>query len=68
MGAGFDNVFIIADIEGSSGCRDYEASSFLTESWPPACLDMTRDVAAVTGALLSAGARSVIVKIGRAHV
>ncbi len=62
MGAGFDNVFIIADIEGSSGCRDYEASSFLTESWPSACLDMTRDVAAVTGALLSAGARSVIVK------
>ncbi len=62
MSLRFENVFIIADIEGSSGCRDYSASSFLTESWPEACLDMTRDTAAVTDALLSAGVKNVIVK------
>lgn len=62
MGPSFDHVFIIADIEGSSGCADYGASSFLTDTWPYACLEMTRDIAAVTDALLASGVRRVTVK------
>jgi len=38
---------IIADIEGSSGCWSYRASSFMTKDWARACLEMTRDVQAV---------------------
>lgn len=62
MGRIFDHVFIIADIEGSSGCADYEASSYLTATWPEACLAMTKDVAAVTDALLEAGVGRITVK------
>ncbi len=58
----FRKILIIADIEGSSECFDYEASSFKTASWPAACLGMTRDVKAVTDALLEAGVESIIVK------
>ena len=57
-----DNVLLIADIEGSSGCFDYEGSSFKTERWVTACAEMTKDVDAVVRALFSAGARSVTVK------
>jgi D-amino peptidase len=56
----FHHILIIADIEGSSGCPDYEASSFMTAKWASACLEMTRDVNAVAGALLDAGARVTI--------
>ncbi|HSV98318.1 MAG TPA: hypothetical protein VLM75_15450 [Spirochaetota bacterium] len=63
----FENVFIIADIEGSSGCRDYSVSSFLAGSWPGACLDMTRDIAAVTDALLAAGMKNVTVLYPNNH-
>jgi len=56
------HILVIADIEGSSGCHDYEASSFRTMSWARACRDMTLDVKAVTGALLASGAESVTVK------
>ena len=49
------HVLIIADIEGSSGCPDYEASSFMTAKWALACLEMTRDVNAEADALLDAG-------------
>ncbi|HNX60335.1 MAG TPA: M55 family metallopeptidase [Spirochaetota bacterium] len=56
------NVLLIADIEGSSGCFDYEGSSFKTEKWASACADMTKDVDAVVRALFNAGARSVTVK------
>jgi len=58
----FRKVLIIADIEGSSECFNYEASSYKTASWPAACLGMTRDVKAVTEALLEAGVESIIVK------
>lgn len=58
----FRNILIIADIEGSSGCWDYSASSFKTPSWPDACLSMTLDVKAVTDALLEDGVNSVMVK------
>jgi D-amino peptidase len=56
------NILIIADIEGSSGCFDYESSRFMTRGWPGACLAMTRDTDAVVRALLAAGAARVTVK------
>lgn len=58
----FTRILIIADIEGSSGCFSYRASSFLTEEWASACLAMTRDVDAVVRALFDAGAEQVTVK------
>ena len=57
-----DNILIIADIEGSSGCWSYAASSFMTEQWFRACVDMTLDVRAVTGALLESGVGQITVK------
>lgn len=56
------HVLIISDIEGSSGCWNYEMSSFMTPSWPSACLGMSKDVAAIVDALLEAGIESVMVK------
>ena len=56
------NILIIADIEGSSGCWDYEASSFMTEPWCHACVEMSRDVNAVGRALLNAGVEHIRVK------
>lgn len=58
----FRRVLIIADIEGSSGCWDYAASSFLTPAWALACEAMTRDVQSVASALFSAGVEEIIVK------
>lgn len=58
----FRRVLIIADIEGSSGCWSYAASSFLTDAWALACREMTRDVQAVVSALLRAGTREIIIK------
>ena len=55
-------LMIIADMEGSSGCWSYDGSSFMTEAWALACLDMTRDVNAVTKALLRAGVEKIIVQ------
>lgn len=57
-----ENVLIIADIEGSSGCASYQASAFMTDEWRQACLEMTRDVNAVVTALFNAGVCSVMVK------
>jgi len=58
----YKKILIIADIEGSTGCWSYEASSFKTEAWANACLDMTLDIKSVTEALFEAGAESVKVK------
>jgi len=58
----FRRVLIIADIEGSSGCWDYAASSFLTPAWALACAAMTRDVQSVVRALFSAGVEEIIIK------
>ncbi len=58
----FRRVLIIADIEGSSGCWDYAASSFLTPAWALACAAMTRDVQSVVRALFGAGVDEIIVK------
>ena len=62
MSKGFKSILIIADIEGSSGCWSYKASSFMRPEWYRACLEMTRDVDAVVTALFNAGAREVTVQ------
>ena len=58
----YSDILIVSDIEGSSECGSYAASSFLTLEWPRACLGMTRDVAAVTSALSAAGVGRITVK------
>ena len=53
---------IIADIEGSSGCWSYRGSSFMTQDWARACLEMTRDVQAVVRALFDSGVEHIRIK------
>jgi len=55
-------ILIIADIEGSSCCPDYRASSFMTPQWRRACLGMTRDVNTVVEALFRHGVQKVTVQ------
>ena len=55
-------ILILADIEGSSACCDYESTTFMGDGWPDACLGMTRDVDAVVTALFKAGAEHIYVK------
>ena len=56
------NVLILSDIEGSSGCWNYSMSSFMTEDWPEACVDMSLDVQAVCNKLFQQGVDSILVK------
>ena len=56
------SIFIISDIEGSSGCFDYESSAFKNKKWPGACLAMTKDVNSIVNALFSHGANNITVK------
>ena len=58
----YRHILILADIEGSSGCGSYRASSLLTRSWARACAAMSRDVDAVARALFAAGVERVTVK------
>lgn len=58
----YRSILIIADIEGSSGCGSYRASSFLTKPWARACAAMSRDVDALVKGLLDAGVDRVTVK------
>ena len=58
----FKHILIIADIEGSSGCWSYRASSFMTKDWPVACLRMTQDVDDVVKGLFNAGVQRITVK------
>ncbi len=62
MSRQFKRILIIADIEGSSGCWNYRASSFMTPEWARACVEMSRDVNAVVQALFQNGAETVRVK------
>ncbi|MFH2058819.1 MAG: M55 family metallopeptidase [Pseudomonadota bacterium] len=55
-------ILILADIEGSSACNDYESTKFLGKGWPKACRGMTRDVNAVVEALFNGGVEKIIVK------
>lgn len=56
------HILIIADLEGSSGCWSYSASSFLTDEWCRACLEMSRDLNAVVRALFNAGVKTITIK------
>jgi len=58
----YRHILILADIEGSSGCGSYRASSFLTRPWARACAAMSQDVDAVVRALFAAGIPKVTVK------
>jgi D-amino peptidase len=62
MGDRLTRILILADLEGSSGCWSYTASSFLTDEWCQACLEMSRDVSMVVGALFEAGAQTITIK------
>jgi D-amino peptidase len=57
-----NHVLIIADIEGSSGCRDKKAAQFFNKEWYKACVEMTKDVNAVSKSLLDAGVLHVTIK------
>ena len=59
---GFRHILILSDIEGSSGCGSYRASSFLNRPWARACAAMSQDVDAVVRALFAAGVARVTVK------
>jgi D-aminopeptidase len=58
----YGHILVLADIEGSSGCGSYRASSFLTRPWARACAAMSRDVDAVVTSLFSAGVAQVTVQ------
>ncbi len=58
----YPHILLIADIEGSSGCGSYQASSFLTRPWARACESMSHDVDTIVRALFEAGVRQVTVK------
>jgi D-amino peptidase len=58
----YTHILIIADLEGSSGCWSYTASSFLTDEWFQACLEMSRDVSKVVSALFEAGVKTITIK------
>jgi len=58
----YKKILIIADIEGSTGCGSYEASSFNTSSWYDACIDMSLDINAVVSKLFEAGAEKIYIK------
>ena len=62
MQSSINNILIIADLEGSSGCWSYTASAFLTDDWCQACLEMSRDVSSVVSALFDAGVKTVVIK------
>ena len=58
----YTHILIITDLEGSSGCWNYKASAFLTDEWCQACLEMSRDVNGVVGALFDAGVKTITIK------
>ena len=62
MSLQFKRILIIADIEGSSGCWSYRASSFMTPEWARACVEMSRDVHAVVQALFDHGVEDIRIK------
>lgn len=55
-------ILIIADIEGSSWCTNYESTTFLHSDWPKACVGLSLDVDAVVKSLFNAGVEKVYVK------
>jgi D-aminopeptidase len=62
MSKRLSHILILADLEGSSGCWSYQASSFLTAEWAQACLGLSRDLSSVVRALFNAGVETVLIK------
>jgi D-amino peptidase len=58
----YKRFLIVADIEGSTGCSSYEASSFNTSLWYDACIEMSLDIDAVVRRLFNNGAEKIYVK------
>lgn len=58
----YKRILIIADIEGSTGCSGYDASSFNTAKWYDACIDMSLDINEVVLRLFENGAEKIYVK------
>jgi D-amino peptidase len=56
------SVYVLADLEGSSGCWDRKASEFRTRAWANACRELSLDLDAAVKACLAAGARAVTVR------
>ena len=56
------SVYIIADIEGSTGCHERADSQLFNDGWVRACVEMTRDVDAIGRAVIRAGASKVRIK------
>lgn len=55
-------VYIIADIEGSTGCLKREDAQLFNDGWVRACVEMSRDIDLIGRKLLSSGIRRVRVK------
>lgn len=55
-------ILIIADLEGSSCCHNYESTTFLHAEWPQACVGMSHDVNVVVKSLFKAGVEKIYVK------
>lgn len=55
-------ILIIADLEGSSCCHNYESTTFLHPEWPDACEGLSLDINSVVKALFDAGVENVYVK------
>jgi D-amino peptidase len=62
MDSHLSHILILADLEGSSACWSYQASSFLTEEWGRACLGLSRDLSSVVSALFDAGVETIMIK------
>lgn len=58
----FKRILIVSDMEGSSLCFSYRASSFMTKDWRRACVGMTEDVRHVVNGLFEAGVEEITVK------
>lgn len=57
-----DKVLIIADIEGSSGCFDKSDSQLFTSGWANACVEMSKDINAISLRLIDYGIKQIVVK------
>lgn len=57
----FTRILIVADLEGSTGCYDYNASRLLTREWASSIIDMSLDLDHVVRALFEAGVEKIIV-------
>ncbi len=55
-------ILIISDIEGSSGCWNYRASSFLTQEWAKACIALSEDLDCICRSLFNAGVQTIRIK------